>query len=341
MLFRRRVRSILLDSSWRFLSASGETLPVDGSAWMAQRRAKMQQSEKERKEAGDLCRQKEEEEKRERRKEQLSALKAAVSQINEAPAPPLKMVTSLQRAAMLGQALPSSPRSSAKRPTSILSREKSAEPSTLTAPAQAQEPHKHEDRWPRATSQAKSVSSNHFTKSLEKKTQNITISGRGKTSPKGELQPDGSVKFSRGSSDKKKEIKSRNQGNNEAVGQGGGSDAVAANEEELSIDSVGPGKTEENKRQNNRPGRGGRGRGGRTTNDASASGEDGSVGSSRSRGSGRGRGHTGRGGRGGRGRGRHEHDLGRGGRGRGRGGSGIKKAEKGVETGTTENKRAL
>ncbi|KAG7353912.1 hypothetical protein IV203_003268 [Nitzschia inconspicua] len=62
--------------------------PVDGSSWMAQRRAKMEQEALQHKEEQEKRLQQEQAEKHERRKSQLGALKAALKEIKESEPPP-------------------------------------------------------------------------------------------------------------------------------------------------------------------------------------------------------------------------------------------------------------
>lgn len=308
-------------------SAAATKAPVDGGAWMAQRRAKMEQDEKDRKKQEKLHRQKLEEEKRERRKEQLSALKAAVVQIKEPPPSPPKTATSLQRAAILGEPLPSTPNFSDKKPPAILSRDKSqGSPKGKAREAVHRPPMKVEEegQWPRAAKK-----NNQIAKSAEKEMYSLTISGPPKPSLKGELQPDGSVKFSKGGSFSNKKGQRdgghRVSATNIKADGGDGADGTTAKEEEHSISSVG--SKNKMRRNNNKRGSGrdGRGRGERTSSKdiPSADGEDVSVGSNASfgagRGQGRGRGNSGRGGRGGRGRQGRGRGRGRSSPGRGRG----------------------
>lgn len=153
---------------------------VDGSAWMAQRRAKMEQEDREQKKKREEIKEQQEREKKDRRKSQLDALKAAMQEIktSESPASPPRAASSLQEAARKGK------ETTPKAPLQILSREK-------------KEPKKVEDTTG-INFQRGQPSSKRADLMLQPQTRGISVGAKEKSNPKGELQSNGTVVFTRG-----------------------------------------------------------------------------------------------------------------------------------------------
>ncbi len=252
------------------LAEPASTTTLDGSAWMAQRRAKREQENNDRREQEKQQQFYTEQEKRERRKSQLHALKEVVSHLQEAPP---KAVTSLQRAALTGQPLLTSPpHSPPRKPVQILSR--------------SHEPPQEQGKWPRNTRAEDPSPPLH----------NLTILPK----PRGELQADGTVKFVKPSSEA--------TASQEKEAECDADESHVTNNDEHSLTSKGS-KGSKKKRYNKRRGNRGRGSGQSDENQH----DEISVGSNRSRGGRGGRrGRGGReNDRGGRGRGRDNQRGGR------------------------------